>query len=292
MSNAPGRIPPIKKVGVVGCGLMGSGIAEVTARAGYETVVREVDESLLARGRDRLEQSMATAVEREKLTEAEREAALGRLRFTTSLEDLAECDIVLEAATENVDLKKALFAELDRICPRAAILASNTSSIPIIQLASATKRPDRVVGLHFFNPAPVMKLVEVVQSISASPETITLARLFGESLGKKTILARDRAGFIVNLLLVPFLLDAVRLLEQGHASREDIDDGMRLGCGHPMGPLRLLDFVGIDTTYSIAEIMFDEFKDPKYAPPSLLRQMTIAGLHGRKSGRGFYDDYE
>lgn len=279
----------IRRVGVVGCGLMGSGIAEAAARAGYETIVREVDETFLARGRARLEQSLATAVERGKVAATERDEVLGRLRFTTSLEALADCDIVVEAATENVELKKGIFAALDRACKSETILASNTSSIPIIQLAAATERHDRVVGLHFFNPAPVMKLVEVVRSISSSEDTVAAVRAFGESLGKKAILAKDRAGFIVNVLLVPYLLDAVRLLEQGHASKEDIDDGMRLGCGHPMGPLQLLDLVGIDTTCYIAEILFDEFKELKYAPPTLLKQMTIAGLHGRKTGRGFYD---
>jgi len=279
----------IAKVGVVGCGLMGSGIAEVTARSGYATVVREVSPELLAKGRGRIEKSAAGAVERGKLPAADREAALGRLRFTTALEDLADCDIVIEAATENPVLKKELFASLDRICKPGAILASNTSSIPIIELAAATKRPELVVGLHFFNPVPVMKLVEVVRTIRVADASVAAARAFAESLGKRPIIAKDRAGFVVNVLLVPYLLDAVRLLEQGVASKEDIDEGMRLGCGHPMGPLQLLDFVGIDTTYFIAEIMFEEFKDSRYAAPTLLRQMTVAGLHGRKSGRGFYD---
>jgi 3-hydroxybutyryl-CoA dehydrogenase len=195
---------------------------------------------------------------------------------------------VVEAATENPQLKKQVFADLDRVCKPATILASNTSSIPIIELAAATRRQDRVVGLHFFNPVPVMKLVEVVRTIASSEESVQTARAVGEALGKRPIIAKDRAGFVVNVLLVPYLLDAVRLLEQGVATKEDIDEGMRLGCGYPMGPLQLLDFVGIDTTYYIAEIMFDEFKDPHYAPPTLLKQMTIAGLHGRKTGRGFY----
>jgi len=278
----------IAKVGVVGCGLMGSGIAEVTARSGYATVVREVSPELLAKGRGRIEKSAAGAVERGKLPAADREAALGRLRFTTALEDLADCDIVIEAATENPVLKKELFASLDRICKPGAILASNTSSIPIIELAAATKRPELVVGLHFFNPVPVMKLVEVVRTIRVADASVAAARAFAESLGKRPIIAKDRAGFVVNVLLVPYLLEAVRLVEQGVASPEDIDEGMRLGCGHPMGPLQLLDFVGIDTTFYIAEILFDEFKNPHYAPPTLLRQMTIAGLHGRKTGKGFY----
>jgi len=278
----------ITKVGVVGCGLMGSGISEVAARSGYATVVREVNPELLAKGRGRIERSTAGAVERGKLAAADRETALGRLRFTTALEDLADCDVVVEAATENPALKKELFGNLDRICKPSAILASNTSSIPIIELAAVTKRPEQVVGLHFFNPVPVMKLVEVVRTIRASEASVAAARAFGESLGKRPIIAKDRAGFVVNVLLVPYLLEAVRLVEQGVASPEDIDEGMRLGCGYPMGPLQLLDFVGIDTTYYIAEILFDEFKNTHYAPPTLLKQMTIAGLHGRKTGRGFY----
>jgi len=277
------------KIGVVGCGLMGSGIAEVAIRTGYDTTVREMTPELLAKGQGRIEKSLQTAVERGKLAAAQRDEARARLRLTTSLEDLAGCDLVIEAATENPQLKKELFASLDRLCKPTAILASNTSSIPIIELASATKRQDRVVGIHFFNPVPVMKLVEVVRTIVSAEATVSAARAFAESLGKRPIVAKDRAGFVVNVLLVPYLLDAVRLLERGIATKEDIDEGMRLGCGHPMGPLQLLDFVGIDTTYYIAEIMFDEFKDPHYAAPTLLKQMTIAGLHGRKTGRGFYD---
>ncbi len=278
----------IEKVGIVGCGLMGSGIAEVASRSGYATVVREMNEELVAKGRGRVEKSMKGAVERGKLPAAQRDEAMQRLRFTTRLEDLSDCDIVVEAATENPKIKKELFAALDDGCKPAAILASNTSSIPIIELAAVTKCPDRVVGLHFFNPVPVMKLVEVIKTIQSADETVAAARAFGESLGKRPIIAKDRAGFVVNVLLVPYLLDAVRLVEQGVASKEDIDEGMRLGCGYPMGPLQLLDFVGIDTTYYIAEILFDEFKEPHYAPPTLLKQMTIAGLHGRKTGRGFY----
>ena len=232
---------------------------------------------------------MQTAVDKGKLAAAERDAALARLRFTTGIEDLADCELVVEAASENSQLKKELFAALDRACKPATILASNTSSIPIIELAAVTRRPERVVGLHFFNPVPVMKLVEVIRTIRSSDEAVGAARAFGESLGKRAILAKDRAGFVVNVLLVPYLLDAVRLLEQGAATKEDIDEGMRLGCGHPMGPLQLLDFIGIDTAYSIAEILFDELKDLHYAPPPLLKQMTIAGLHGRKSGHGFYE---
>jgi 3-hydroxybutyryl-CoA dehydrogenase len=277
-----------ERVGIVGCGLMGAGIAETAIRSGYTTVVREVGPELAARGRARIEKSMQAAVEKGKLAAAARDAALARLSFTTSAADLSDCDLVVEAATENPALKKELFAALDRICKPAAILASNTSSIPIIELAAATGRPQRVVGLHFFNPVPVMKLVEVIRTIRTDDEVVAAARGFAESLGKHPILARDRAGFVVNVLLVPYLLDAVRLLEQGVATRDDIDTGMKLGCGHPMGPLQLLDFIGVDTTCSIAEILFEEFKEPRYAPPTLLKQMTIAGLHGKKSGRGFY----
>jgi 3-hydroxybutyryl-CoA dehydrogenase len=279
----------IERVGVVGCGLMGSGIAETCARSGYQTLVREVDDALLQRGLGRLEQSLSTAVSRGKLPADEADAARGRLRGTTSLEEFADCDLVVEAIVENPDEKRKIFVELDRICKPEALLASNTSSIPIIQMASATGRSEQVFGLHFFNPVPVMRLVEVVRSITTAEDTVKVARQFGESLGKRVIVAPDRPGFIVNLLLVPYLLDAVRALEAGVATREDIDVGMVQGCGMPMGPLTLLDFVGLDTTHFIAEIMFDEFKDPKYASPPLLKQMVLAGFHGRKTGRGFYN---
>ncbi len=278
----------IKKVGIVGCGLMGSGIAESASRAGYATVVREMTPELVAKGRGRIEKSTQKGVEKGKLTAGDREQALGRVRFTTRLEDLADCDVVIEAATENPGVKKEIFAALDRACQPGAILASNTSSIPIVELAAVTKRPTRVVGLHFFNPVPVMQLVEVVRTILSAEDVVQSARAFAESMGKRPIIAKDRAGFVVNVLLVPYLLEAVRLVEQGVATKEDIDEGMRLGCGYPMGPLQLLDFVGIDTTYYIAEILFEEFKQPHMAPPTLLKQMTIAGLHGRKTGRGFY----
>ena len=247
----------VRKVGIVGCGLMGSGIAEVASRSGYETVVRETSDELVAKGRARVEKSTSVGVEKGKLTAAQRGEALGRLRFTTRLEELADCDIVVEAATENPKLKKELFAALDQQCKPETLLASNTSSIPIIELAAVTRRQDRVVGLHFFNPVPVMALVEVIRTIQSSEASVAAARAFGESLGKRPIIAKDRAGFVVNVLLVPYLLDAVRLLERGVATKEDIDEGMRLGCGYPMGPLQLLDFVGIDTTYYIAEILFD-----------------------------------
>jgi 3-hydroxybutyryl-CoA dehydrogenase len=279
----------IRTVGVVGCGLMGSGIAEVCARFGYQTIVREVDRDILARGLGRIEQSMATAVARGRLSEADREAANDRLRGVTDLEALAECDLVVEAVTEQLQAKLDVFIALDAACPPATILASNTSSIPIIDLASATRRPDRVLGMHFMNPVPVMRLIELVRSITTGDETVADAIAFGESLGKRVIISKDRAGFIVNMLLVPYLLEAIRMFESGFASREDIDLGMMLGTNHPMGPLTLLDFVGLDTTYYIANILYEEMHEPKYAPPPLLKQMVTAGFLGRKSGRGFYD---
>jgi 3-hydroxybutyryl-CoA dehydrogenase len=279
----------IRTVGVVGCGLMGSGIAEVCARSGYTTLVREIDQDLLARGRQRIEKSLATAVDRGKLAATERDAALERLRGTTSLADFRDCDLVIEAATENPDIKKQTFAELDQVCPPHAVLASNTSSIPIIQMASATRRPDKVLGMHFMNPVPFMPLIEFVRALTTSDATLEEARRFGESLGKRIIVSKDRAGFIVNFLLIPYLCEAVRMLEQGFATREDIDVGMMLGTSYPMGPLTLLDFVGLDTTLFIADILFDEFKDPRFAAPTLLRQMVTANFLGRKSGRGFYN---
>jgi 3-hydroxybutyryl-CoA dehydrogenase len=268
---------------------MGSGIAEVCARSGYTTVVREINDELLARGRQRIERSLATAVDRGKLAAAERDETLQRLRGTTSLDDFAQCDLVIEAATENPEIKRTTFAELDRVCPSHAILASNTSSIPIIHMATATQRPDRVLGMHFMNPVPVMPLIEYVRTLTTSDATLEQARAFGESLGKRIIVSKDRAGFIVNFLLVPYLTEAVRMLEQGFASREDIDVGMMLGTSYPMGPFTLLDFVGLDTTLYIADILFDEFKDPRFAAPTLLRQMVAAGYLGRKTGRGFYN---
>jgi 3-hydroxybutyryl-CoA dehydrogenase len=279
----------MRTVGVVGCGLMGSGIAEVCARSGYTTIVREINDDLLAKGRQRIEGSLGKAVERGKLAAAERDQTLQRLRGTTSFDDFSECDLVIEAATENPDIKRKTFAELDRVCPPHAILASNTSSIPIIQMASATGRPDKVLGMHFMNPVPVMPLIEYVRTLTTSDETLERSKQFGESLGKRIIVSKDRAGFIVNFLLVPYLTEAVRMLEQGFASREDIDVGMMLGTSYPMGPFTLLDFVGLDTTLYIADILFDEFKDPRFAAPTLLRQMVAAGYLGRKTGRGFYN---
>jgi len=279
-------------VGVVGCGLMGSGIAEAAIAAGYRTVVRETTDELVEQGRLRIEGSLTRAVARGRLTAEARDEALGLLSFTVGFTQLAECDLVIEAATENPELKKALFAELDRLCRPSAVLASNTSSIPIRELEGATHRPSQVIGLHFFNPVSSMKLVEVVRSEATSEETVALVSTFGESLGKRVILAKDRAGFIVNALLIPYLLDAMRMLEQGIASREDIDDGMRLGCGHPMGPLALSDLIGLDTIRSIASVLHEELGEERYAPPSVLVRMTDAGLQGKKSGGGFYDYLE
>lgn len=279
----------IRRVGVVGCGLMGSGIVEVAARTGYEVIVRELTPDLLQKGLDRLDASMRRAVERGKLDEAGRAAARGRIRGTTALADLAAADLVVEAVIERIDEKKAVLRDLDRLVPSETVLASNTSSLSITEMAAATGHPDRVVGLHFFNPVPVMPLVEIVRGLTTADATIQRVREFAQSLGKTVVLARDTPGFIVNRLLVPYLLDAIRVLELGVASREDIDTAITLGLGHPMGPLTLLDFVGLDTTYYIAEAMFQEFKDARYAPPPLLKQMVLAGWWGRKSGRGFYE---
>jgi len=268
---------------------MGSGIAEVAARSGYETLVREVSADLAAKGLSRLEASFAKAVERQKMTAEAGAAARAKLRTTTNLADLSGCDLVIEAIVENLDTKKQTFGELDRVCKPEAIFCSNTSSLTITELAASTSRPDRFAGLHFFNPVPVMKLVEVVETIATSPETRETVYEFAKSLGKEPIRARDNSGFVVNRLLVPYLLDAVRALEEGVGTAEDIDRGMELGCGHPMGPLKLLDFVGLDTTYAIAEIMFDEYREKRFAPPPLLKRMVLAGRYGRKSGRGFYE---
>jgi 3-hydroxybutyryl-CoA dehydrogenase len=268
---------------------MGSGIGQVAAMAGYETVIREPAAPPLAKGRAAIEGSLAKLVEKQKLTGAERDAALARLTYTTDLAAIAACDLVIEAITEDLALKNELWRELDGRCAPAAIFASNTSSLRIGEMAAVTRRADRFVGLHFFNPVPLMPLVEVIRGIATSAETFDQAMAFARSLGKEAVAAKDNSGFLVNLLLVPYLLDAVRALERGVGTVADLDTAMRLGAGHPMGPFTLLDFVGIDTVVRIAEIMFDEYREPRYAPPPLLRQMATAGLHGRKSGRGFYD---
>jgi 3-hydroxybutyryl-CoA dehydrogenase len=279
----------IKKVGVLGCGLMGSGIAEVAARAGYETVVREITDELVEKGLEKIRGSLGKAVEKGKLDAALRDEAVGRLTGTVELGALADCDLVVEAIVENLEEKRKTFSALDEVVQSEALFASNTSSLTITQIAMFTKRPDKFVGLHFFNPVPVMKLVEVVRTLLTSEETFERAFEFARSLGKEPIACRDNSGFIVNRLLVPYLLDAVRALEEGVGSVEDIDKGMQLGCGYPMGPFTLLDFVGLDTTYYIANIMFEEYREKRFAPPPLLKQMVLAGRLGRKSGRGFYE---
>jgi 3-hydroxybutyryl-CoA dehydrogenase len=279
----------IQKVGVLGCGLMGSGIAQVTATAGYSTTVKEVSEEFLKNGMARIEKSLGKFVEKGTLTAQQRTETLDRLKSTTSFDDLADCDIVIEAITENLGTKRDTFAALDKIVKPVAIFASNTSSLVITEMMTATRRVDRFIGMHFFNPVPLMKLFEVVSTITTSSDVMDQAMKFATSLGKVPIRTSDRSGFIVNRLLVPYLLDAVRALEEGVGSVADIDKGMKLGCGHPMGPFTLLDFVGLETTYYIANIMFEEFREKRFAPPPLLKRLVLAGHHGKKTGRGFYD---
>lgn len=285
----PEDVNGIATVGVLGAGLMGSGIAQVAARAGVPTVVRELSEALCQQGYAAIEKQLATAVEKGKLTPEEQEAALGHITFTTELAALGDRDIIIEAVVENLETKNALWQELDGLCPPATIFASNTSSLTIAAMAAATARPDRVIGLHFFNPVPVMKLVEVVRTVTTSEETVQRTEAFARRLGKEPIAAKDTSGFVVNRLLVPYMLDAITALEHGVASVRDIDTGMVLGTGHPMGPFALLDFVGLDTVYRIAEIMYGEYRERRYAPPPLLKRMVLAGMFGRKSGKGFYD---
>ncbi|MDQ4077041.1 MAG: 3-hydroxybutyryl-CoA dehydrogenase [Chloroflexota bacterium] len=279
----------ITKVGIIGCGLMGSGIAEQAARSGFEVVVREINEEVLRAGQERVTKSMERGLQRGKMSQEEYDTALGRLSFTIETGDLTNCDIVIEAATENMAIKKRIFAELDGMVKPDAILASNTSSLSIAEIASATRRPDKVLGIHFFNPVPVMPLIEYVRGFQTSDETMAVARDFGAALGKETVESKDRPGFIVNRLLIPYLLDAIRVMEEGVATKEDIDQGIKLGLNHPMGPLTLADFVGLDTLLYIADAMYDEFKDPRYAAPPLLRRMVTAGHLGRKAGHGFYN---
>ena len=279
----------MKTVGVVGCGLMGRGIVEVSAAAGYSVVVREVSDDYLDTGLTAVRASVTRAVAKGKRTEEEGEALLARITGTTQLDGLAECDLVIEAIVEDLAAKTTLYGELEDHLRPDAILATNTSSLTVTQLAASTSRADRFVGVHFFNPVPVMKLVEIVATLMVDPGTLTRVGEFVESLGKRAIQCKDNSGFIVNRLLVPYLLDAIRAYESGFGSLEDIDEGMKLGCGHPMGPFVLLDFIGLDTINSIAEIMFDEYRETRFAPPPLLKQMVQAGYLGRKSGRGFYD---
>jgi 3-hydroxybutyryl-CoA dehydrogenase len=279
----------INRVGVLGCGLMGSGIAQTAAAAGFTTVARDVADPLLEKGRSGILKSLGKLVEKGKLDQKSRDAAIGKLTFTTELAALRDCDIIIEAVTEDLDLKNGLWRELDRLCPPSTIFASNTSSLTIAAMAAATTRADRFVGLHFFNPVPLMPLVEVVRTVTTSRETFDQAYAFARGLGKEPVTAVDSPGFIVNLLLVPYLLDAARALERGVATTADLDRAMQLGAGHPMGPLTLLDYIGLDTVVRIAEIMFDAYREPRYAAPPLLQRMVIAGFHGRKNGRGFYD---
>ena len=279
----------IRKVGVLGCGLMGSGIAQVAAQAGLPTIVREVSDELLKKGLSRIDGFLAKSVEKGKVTAEDRASVMGNLKGTTKLEDLAECDLVIEAIVEDLKLKHETFGALDRICGKHAIFASNTSSLSITEMMRPTGRHGRFLGLHFFNPVPLMRLGEVVRTVATEPAVVEDALAFARRLGKTPILANDSSGFIVNRLLVPFILDAIRALEEGVGSIEDIDTGMKLGCNHPMGPLTLLDFVGLDTTYYIANIMFDEFRERRFAPPPLLKRMVQAGYLGKKSGRGFYN---
>jgi len=279
----------IKKVGVLGCGLMGAGIAQISAQSNYPVVVSEINEELLNKGLKIIDKTLAKSVEKGKLAEQDKAAIQSRLKGTTNVEDFADCDLIVEAVVENMDLKKKIFADLDRICPPHAVLATNTSCLSVTEIAMATKRPDQVIGMHFFNPVPVMKLLEVVTTIVSSEETLKTVKAFGESLGKTVIVAKDTPAFIVNRVLTPLMLEAIRVLEAGLATREDIDNGMVLGCNHPMGPLTLADFVGLDTMYYITEAMYAESKDPKFAAPLLLKRMVTAGQLGRKTGKGFYD---
>ena len=279
----------IATVGVLGGGLMGSGIAQVSAMAGFDTVVREISDPLIRKSRSGIEKVLAKGIEKGKVTEAQREAALGKLTFTTDLSQLASCDIIIEAVVEDLEMKNEMWRELNEVCPADTIFASNTSSLTIAAMAAACGRPDKMLGLHFFNPVPLMKLVEVVRTITTSDETAEVAFEFAKKLGKEPVRAKDNSGFIVNLLLIPYMIDAINALESNVASVEDIDKAMQLGAGYPMGPFTLLDFVGLDTTYKIAEIMFAEYREKRYAPPPLLKRMVIAGMYGRKSGKGFYD---
>jgi 3-hydroxybutyryl-CoA dehydrogenase len=279
----------VKSVGVVGCGLMGSGIAQVSAQSGIPTLVREVDAPTLEKGLGRIRKFLEDGVAKGKVAAEARDQTLANLKGTTDLGDLASCDLVIEAVIEDIVLKREVFRTLDRVTAASTVLASNTSSLAITEIAAIASRPERVLGLHFFNPVPLMKLVEIIRALPTNDASFEAAKGFVERIGKTAVVAKDTPGFVVNRLLVPYLLDAVRIYESGVASKEDIDNGMKLGCGYPMGPLTLLDFVGLDTTYYIANIMFEEFKQPQYAAPPLLKRMVLAGYLGRKSGRGFYD---
>jgi len=279
----------IKRVGVVGCGLMGSGITQVCAQSGYQVVVSEVNDELLNKGLASISSFLTRNVKKGRVSQAEKEATLARIKGTTNTRDFSDCDLVIEAAIENMDVKKKIFAELDKICPKHAILATNTSCLSIIDMATATTRPEKVLGIHFFNPVPLMKLLEIVKTIATSDETLEIGQEFGKSIGKTTIIAPDTPGFIVNRLLLPFMLGAFCMLETGLATKEDIDAGVRLGLGHPMGPLALADLIGVDTILYIANAIYEELKDPLYAPPIILKKMVAIGWLGRKTGKGFYE---
>ena len=279
----------IKKVGVVGCGSMGAGITQLCAQSGYQVVVSEINDELLKKGLAFIDKTLARSVEKEKISQSDKDAIMGRIKGTTTTKDFADCDLVIEAAIENLDLKKKIFAELDGICPKHAILGTNTSCLSIIDMAVVTKRPDKVLGLHFFNPAPVMKLLEIVRTVATSEETLNTGKKFGESLGKTAVIAQDAPGFIVNRLMAPQILNAIRMLESGAVTKEDIDTGMTLGLNYPMGPLALADLVGLDTLLFIANGIHDKFRDAQYAAPTSLKQMVAEGRLGRKTGKGFYD---
>jgi len=279
----------IKKVGVVGCGIMGSGIAQVCAQSGYQVTVSEINDELLNKGLASIDKFLTKGVDKGKVSPQDKDAALSRIKGTTTIKDFYDCDLVIEAAIENIELKKKIFAELDKICPKHTILASNTSSLSLIEMAVATTRPDKMLGLHFFNPAPLMKLLEIIKTVATSDETLETARAFGKSLGKNVVTAQDTPGFIVNRLAVLYQLEAIRMLENGIATREDIDTAITSGLGHPMGPLTLNDLVGNDVLYLIANILYEETKNPAYASPNLLKKMVSAGWLGRKSGKGFYE---
>ncbi len=279
----------IRKVGVVGCGQMGGGITQVCAQSGYSVLVAEINDELLKKGLAAIDASLTKSVQKEKITQPDKDATLNRIKGTTDTKDFGDCDLVIEAAIENLDLKKQIFGELDKACPKQAILATNTSCLSIIDMAVATKRPDKVLGLHFFNPAPVMKLLEIVRTVATSEETLSTAKGFGKSLGKTIVMAQDTPGFIVNRLMVPQILNAIQMLESGVATKEDIDTGMTLGLNHPIGPLALADLVGLDTLLFIANGIYDEFRDAQYAAPTLLKKMVAAGWLGRKTGKGFYE---
>ena len=277
------------KIGVVGCGLMGGGITQVCAQSGYPVIVSEINDELLQKGLTAIDANLTRNVQKERITQQDKDATLARIKGTTDNRDFGDCDLVIEAAVENLDLKKKIFGEMDKICPEHAILATNTSCLSIIDMAKATGRPDKVLGLHFFNPAPVMKLMEVVRTSATSEETLELGKNFGQSLGKTIIIAQDTPGFIVNRLMTPQILNAIRMLESGAATKEDIDTGMTLGLNYPMGPLALADLVGLDTILFIADGIHDRFREDQYAAPSLLKEMVATGQLGRKTGKGFYD---